>query len=498
MTNNPSKDHWIPNGWSQQKNGRAKKGHQANVCFVHDNNGRNGVLKSLPKGANDTAKKRFRREIGILRDTINHPNIVKILAYPSSPDEFWFISERHTPFEKYWNDFKEQHKNKPKILAEKAIQHIKRLSAALAECHEQGLIHRDIKPDNLVYIPKADDVALIDFGIAFREEEESITPISDAVGNNRCSPDTARYHDDAPNSYIDVFQLAQVLIWMLEEKPQKGWARPIDWKYVKLQEGLSTDVKTPIVAFLASCSSPEIGPQSGSDLITLLENLFPDDKSRKRAEDSFNGFTLWNHEQRRQAFCQRLINTATKEEKNSAALHIAQAFYENFRPRLLKLLGDFGDQTEYELKSITRSKPTSRTSHEKLALHRKFIVSEEADIVAIASLRCYEFDGHTIFGTNENDQKIATKLPGNEALPIYFTLDWIFTSNPGENYSGGSWRSGTYMKILLQKNSNIFWYLADTKIEQMGTIDVLLDAISSMITDQQYWLSIYKKIEQPD
>jgi len=177
-------------------------------------------------------------------------------------------------------------------------------------------------------------------------------------------------------------------------------------------------------------------------------------------------------------------------------LHIAQAFYENFRPRLLKLLGDFGDQTEYELKSITRSKPTSRTSHEKLALHRKFIVSEEADIVAIASLRCYEFDGHTIFGTNENDQKIATKLPGNEALPIYFTLDWIFTSDPGDYFSGST--QLTYIKILLQKDLRIWWYRGDTNTEKNGTMDELIDAISSMITDQQYWLNIYKKIEQPD
>jgi len=50
-----------------------------------------------------------------------------------------------------------------------------RITAALAELHRHGIIHKDIKPQNLLYNPDTDEIKITDFGIASRAPRESQT-----------------------------------------------------------------------------------------------------------------------------------------------------------------------------------------------------------------------------------------------------------------------------------------------------------------------------------
>ena len=64
------------------------------------------------------------------------------------------------------------------------------LSSALATCHDLGVVHRDIKPRDLVVKRGVVEPwpVLIDFGLAHVETGPRLTPADEAVGNARFSP----------------------------------------------------------------------------------------------------------------------------------------------------------------------------------------------------------------------------------------------------------------------------------------------------------------------
>ena len=131
-------------------------------------------LLSADLVADDEQRERFIAEVGILI-ALEHPNIVRvldgdiILADPIDPTEFdncpYFAMERliGKPLAKVLDE--EGMLNWPTVRTI-ALQ----MCAGLAHAHVQGIIHRDMKPDNVFLVdPGADTlfrVKLLDFGIA--------------------------------------------------------------------------------------------------------------------------------------------------------------------------------------------------------------------------------------------------------------------------------------------------------------------------------------------
>ena len=70
------------------------------------------------------------------------------------------------------------------------------------------------------------------FGIAHDEAESRLTSLDEAVGNEKFSPDVMRSRLEVVPPWLDVFALAQFLMWMLDENaPKAHWRRPIHWNY---------------------------------------------------------------------------------------------------------------------------------------------------------------------------------------------------------------------------------------------------------------------------
>ena len=97
------------------------------------------------------------------------------------------------------------------------------VAKALEAAHGQGMVHRDIKPDNL-FLTKQGVVKLMDFGLAKPVEEESgAAPQSSVTGTSGyMSPEQMR--GEALDARSDIYSLGKVLEELAGERPPKRLA----------------------------------------------------------------------------------------------------------------------------------------------------------------------------------------------------------------------------------------------------------------------------------
>lgn len=252
-------------------------GGQATVLAVQRNDGKKGAFRYLKsQGTQTIGVRRFFREIKILTDPrFQHPSIVKILAYSDDENIPWYISKLGRPFPPYWKEQRDKYRDNPEALLKLAVNIILQILEGLTPLHEEGIVHRDIKPRNLIIDSSTGQFVpvLIDFGLAYIEEEERYTSEDTAVGNRRFSPDVMMNRMDEINPWLDVFQISQLLIWMISEKPTKDWIRPLDWRWVNYSENLPDDLVTSIRAITALCSEEKTSPQNATELSSLIKKL---------------------------------------------------------------------------------------------------------------------------------------------------------------------------------------------------------------------------------
>ncbi|MEA5595554.1 serine/threonine-protein kinase [Rivularia sp. UHCC 0363] len=95
-----------------------------------------------------------------------------------------------------------------------AIHFIRQIGAALGVVHQKGLLHRDIKPDNIILRQNTNEVILIDFGIA-REFNTGVRQTHTGMVSEGYSP-IEQYLTSAPRSpATDVYGLASTLYALL-------------------------------------------------------------------------------------------------------------------------------------------------------------------------------------------------------------------------------------------------------------------------------------------
>lgn len=91
-------------------------------------------------------------------------------------------------------------------------------AAGLAAAHEQGLVHRDVKPSNVLLEDGVDRALLTDFGLARASDDASLTHSGHALGTpHYMSPEQAR--GDAADHRSDLFSLGSVMYAMCTGRP---------------------------------------------------------------------------------------------------------------------------------------------------------------------------------------------------------------------------------------------------------------------------------------
>ena len=121
---------------------------------------RDVALKVLPAGslADEEARKRFRKEAMAL-SKLNHPNVATIHDF-NSEGGVDFLAMEYIPGATLADKLRSGASPEAEI-----VRIGKQAAAALEAAHEQGLIHRDLKPGNVMVTPKG-LVKVLDFGLA--------------------------------------------------------------------------------------------------------------------------------------------------------------------------------------------------------------------------------------------------------------------------------------------------------------------------------------------
>ena len=104
-----------------------------------------------------------------------------------------------------------QRLKKQGVLAEaEAVRYIRQIGEALTVVHDKGLLHRDLKPHNIMVRPKQDEAVLIDFGIA-KEFIPDVTQTHSIALTPGFAP-IEQYDEQAHRGeFTDVYALAATL-----------------------------------------------------------------------------------------------------------------------------------------------------------------------------------------------------------------------------------------------------------------------------------------------
>jgi serine/threonine protein kinase len=183
-------------------------------CALDRAQGTQVALKALTAGgAADAA--RFAREAAIL-SRLDHPGIVRYLGHgqTAAGDPYllmeWLVGE----------DLARRLARAPLGLHASATL-IERAASALAHAHAAGVVHRDLKPGNLVLRGgDPEQPVLVDFGIArWREPGATVTRTGATLGTvGYMAPEQARGAREA-DAQADVFALGCVLFECLTGRP---------------------------------------------------------------------------------------------------------------------------------------------------------------------------------------------------------------------------------------------------------------------------------------
>ncbi len=167
---------------------------------------RSVALKTLAPGyAKDPAfvQRLLREARSVAR--LNHPNIVQIYNF-GSIDGTWYLAMEFVDGPSLGQRLKSG-----RFSETEAVRIARQVCHALALAHAEGLVHRDIKPDNIMLTSRG-DVKLVDLGIAKRlDEDQSLTQTGHSMGTpHYISPEQIRGQKDI-DARADIYSLGATL-----------------------------------------------------------------------------------------------------------------------------------------------------------------------------------------------------------------------------------------------------------------------------------------------
>src|SRR5690606_29619990 len=164
-------------------------GGMSNVYLAHDIIlSRDVAIKILRYDLSNEEElhRRFQRE-ALSATSLTNPNIVSIYDVGEDGDMHYIVMEyiKGKTLKQYIQEFSP-------LSAARSVHIMKQLTSAIAHAHENGIIHRDIKPQNIL-MDEEGNVKITDFGIATSLGATSFTQTNSVIGTvHYLSPEQAR------------------------------------------------------------------------------------------------------------------------------------------------------------------------------------------------------------------------------------------------------------------------------------------------------------------
>ncbi len=242
--------------------------------------GRRVAIKFLSTIDDHHYRARFLREARAV-SRLSHPNIAIVHDYGETPDGRPFIVMEYVKGETL-SDLLHQ----SGLTITRTLEIIEAVAGALGSAHDQGIIHRDVKPSNVI-VDEDGRVKVLDFGLAKELQEEGLQEANTLLGTRTSSnvvvgtplylsPEQAT--GAAVDARSDLFALGALLYECLTGQPafSGGSVIEIGAQIIHLDPSTPSSVNSQItpeldrITLKALAKSPEARYQSASEMISDL------------------------------------------------------------------------------------------------------------------------------------------------------------------------------------------------------------------------------------
>ena len=155
------------------------RGGQSEVFSVIDTQGSLAGQWALKRVLNPARHQRFLNEISAIK-LLQHPNIITLVDHSALDDNVTNAEKKFLvmPIAQGGDLSDPQRLSLYRDTLDSVLHVAKQIAAALATAHAAGIIHRDIKPQNILFTGNGHEIWLADFGVCLVREQERATEIS--------------------------------------------------------------------------------------------------------------------------------------------------------------------------------------------------------------------------------------------------------------------------------------------------------------------------------
>jgi tetratricopeptide (TPR) repeat protein/predicted Ser/Thr protein kinase len=246
---------------------RLGRGGMATVFLAEDCVlGRDVAIKRLHTSGSDVHARRFRREAQI-GASLMHPNLVTVFDTLSAAEGLLIVMEyvRGEPLSDMIGS--------EGIATGRVIEIVRPLASALDFAHENGVVHRDVKPANIL-IGEGGSVKLVDLGTATASNVGQITTESEVVGTLAYIAPERLAGDSVGEPAADIYALAVVAFEALTGHPPYRANSPAELLSKVTQRRRADDLE----------SWPDASPKLGQ---MLWEGMDPKPERRQHTAGAF-------------------------------------------------------------------------------------------------------------------------------------------------------------------------------------------------------------------
>jgi serine/threonine-protein kinase len=246
----------------------------ATVYLAEDERlGRKVAVKRLHSDSPEDAAQRFEREAKV-GASLSHPNLVTVFDTVAD-DEGVLIVMEYVEGENLAELMARE-----RVPVEQAVSIIRQVAGALDHAHQAGVVHRDVKPANILISPDG-KAKLVDLGIATASERTQITAAGTVLGTpSYMAPE--QLEGGAIAKAVDIYALGAVAFELLAGRKARQGRTPVEIAHQiandpvpDIREAWSDAPPAAAEALqLAMSRDPDARPRSAGQLGRSLDDAF--------------------------------------------------------------------------------------------------------------------------------------------------------------------------------------------------------------------------------